>query len=107
MRNNYWLERLVKLRRIHLLAWQLQCRKEIHYRRELAHQYEQEKLFNWHPIERIRLVRRQAGRIQALNQRIKASQQALRHRQAQELFDLLRLKMCAKSIAIKDNLRDN
>jgi hypothetical protein len=92
---DYWIERLIRLRRIHLEQRQAHSLLEIQYRLELTQQYQRERSFYASHFERALLIQRQADRIVEYTEAKVCRREALRKHQAEETYNLLRLKMGA------------
>jgi hypothetical protein len=94
-----WLERLIRLRRVHLQQWLTLHDREIHYRQALTQQFQRERQSLTGIRDLALLIQQQTRRIEALNQEKQSRKQALRTYQAQEIYELLLLKIQTQSIA--------
>lgn len=92
---DYWIERLIRLRHMHMKQWLTHSRLEIQYRLELTKQYQQEPFFFTSSLEGAMLIQRQADRIIKLAKVKQRRREVLRKRQAEETYNLLRLKLGA------------
>lgn len=89
------MERLIRLGRTHMQERLAHSRLEIKYRSELSQQFRGEQPFFANPFERALLIQRQADHILELSEDKQRRREALRQRQSQEVYSLLRLKMSA------------
>ncbi|MCC5613341.1 hypothetical protein LC612_43360 [Nostoc sp. CHAB 5834] len=96
---DYWIERLIRLRRTHLNQWITLTNREIHYRRALTQQFQQEKQHLYLLYDLAVLIQQQTCNIQALDEQKQARKQALQTRQAREIYELLQLKIRTQTIA--------
>ena len=92
MRQDYWLEKLIQLRRDHLTQWKAFHGQEIDYRRELTRQHQTRKPVYTTPLERARLIQHQVKQILVLSQARKKRYELLKKHQAESLFELFQLK---------------